>query len=87
MKYSFLVGCLILTLKLIAQNHKYEQALNSIINSNEFKTYTSNTKNYHVSDELVIFSKMGKMFKPQLAINGQNLSNNEILINDKKENK
>lgn len=69
-----------------AQTERYEDALEIIINCDEYKAYTNNSKKYHVSDELIVFSKMGKMFKDKLAENGIELSDYDIVINDKKNN-
>lgn len=86
MKNIILVCCLILPFTVTAQIEQYKDGLEIIINSNQYRAYTTNPKKYHVSDELIVFSKMGKMFKKQLAENDIELSDYDIVINDKKKN-
>lgn len=81
-----LFGLFFFSLTTSAQIEKYEDALEIIIYSNEYKEYTNNSKKYHVSDELIVFSKMGKMFKDKLVYNGIELSDYDIIVNDKKSN-
>ena len=81
-----LFSLIFLSLTSSAQVDKYKDALEIIINSNEYKAYTSNPKKYHVSDELIVFSKMGKMFISKLNENGIELSDYDIVINDNKKN-
>ena len=69
-----------------AQTNQYKDALEIIVNSDDYKTYTSNPKKYHISDELIVFSKMGKMFKKPLSENDVELSDYDIVDNDKKKN-
>lgn len=86
MKNIIILCYLILPYAVTAQIEQYNEALEIIINSDQFEAYTSNPKKYHVSDELIVFSKMGKMFKKQLAENEIELSDYDIVINDKKKN-
>lgn len=84
MKSIITLYCLIVSFAIMAQIEQYKNALEIIVSSNEYKTYTSNPKNYHVSEELIVFSKMGKMFKTQLSENDIELSDYDIVNNDKK---
>ena len=86
MKNIIILCYLILPFAVTAQTEQYKDALEIIVNSNEYKTYTSNPKKYHVSEELIVFSKMGKMFKKQLSENDVELSDYDIVNNDKKKN-
>lgn len=78
--------CLILPLVVKAQIEQYEDAVEIIISTDQYTAYTGNPKKYHVSDELIVFSKMGKMFKNQLAENDFELSDYDIVTDEKKEN-
>lgn len=86
MRNIIILCYLILPFTVTAQIEQYKDALEIIVNSDEYKTYANNPKKYHISDELIVFSKMGKMFKKQLANNSVELSDYDIVINDKKEN-
>lgn len=86
MRNIIILCYLILPFTIMAQIEQYEEALEVIVNSDEYKAYTSNSKKYHVSDELIVFSKMGKMFKKQLSENDVELSDYDIVYNDKKKN-
>ena len=86
MRNIIILCCLILPFTITAQIEQYKEAIEIIVNSDKYKAYTSNPKKYHVSDELIVFSKMGKMFKKQLFENDAELSDYDIVINDKKEN-
>jgi len=87
MKKIIILCYLILPFTVVAQTEKYKKAIEIIVNSNEYKAYTNNPKGYQVSDELIVFSKMGKMFKKQLSENNVELSDYDIVNNDKKKNK
>ncbi len=86
MRNIIILCCLILPFAVVAQTEQYEKALEIIFSSNQYEAYASNPKKYHVSDELIVFSKMGKMFKKQLTENDIELSDYDIVINDKKSN-
>ncbi|WP_422107275.1 hypothetical protein [Winogradskyella sp.] len=86
MKNVITLCYLILPFVISEQMVQYKDALEIIINSNEYSSYTSNPRKYHVSDELIVFSKMGKMFKEQLSENDIELSDYDIVNNDKKKN-
>lgn len=86
MRNIIIVCFLVLPFTITAQTQQYKDALEIIVNSNEYKSYTNNPKKYHVSEELIIFSKMGKMFKKQLSKNDVELSDYDIVNNDRKKN-
>lgn len=86
MRNIIILCFLLLQFTAIAQIERYKDALDIIVKSDEYKTYTKNQKKYYVSDELIIFSKMGKMFKKQLFENNVELTDYDIVINDTKNN-
>jgi len=65
---------------------EYEKALNAILDSKEYSSITKNKKQFHVSSEVVVFEKMGKLFIEELKNIDVHLSIETIIINEQKEN-
>lgn len=65
---------------LCAQTEEYEQALDLIINSEEYASITKNKKKYHVSNEVILFSKLGKFYQEELE-GYVPLSDKEVVLN------
>lgn len=63
----------------------YGESLNVILDSKEYKSITKNRKKYHVSDEIITYSKLANFFKKELnSINPITLE--EIANNGDNEN-
>lgn len=63
----------------------YEKALDKILESEQYASITNNKKKYHVSDEIIIFSKLGKFFREDLA-SDVSLSEEKIVTDGNKKN-
>lgn len=66
-------------------NDFYAKALEKIIESNEYGKLLKKKGKYYVSDEVIIYSKLGKFFKTELEKHNP-LTEDEIAINSRKTN-
>lgn len=64
---------------------EYEKALAMIIESEEYHNMTNNKKKYSVSDEVIVYSKLGKHFMDDLK-NNKPLTQEEIAENAYQQN-
>lgn len=85
-KKNIILCLLLVSFTILSNLNYYKNALNIIINSNEYKSLVKNKKKYNISNELVLFSKMASLFNKELSLLSISLSEEQVIFDSDKDN-